>query len=65
MAIHSSNALTLAEWAKRLDPNGKIMDGMHRICKALNLGHKNIMARQLAHLPQPDFVGVPENELPY
>lgn len=41
------------------------MDGMHRICKALNLGHEHIMAFQLKELPDPDFVGVPENELPY
>ncbi len=48
-----------------LDPEGRVMDGMHRVCKALNLDHKAIRAYRLRELPPPDFIGVPAEELPY
>lgn len=48
-----------------IDPDGRVMDGMHRVCKALNLGRKMIAAFQLKSLPDPDFTGVPEDQLPY
>nr|WP_226895521.1 NUDIX domain-containing protein [Luteolibacter marinus] len=48
-----------------IDPSGRVMDGMHRVCKALELGWTTIPARRLPELPPPDFVGVPPGELPY
>lgn len=48
-----------------LDPSGRVMDGMHRVCKALNLGMDSIRACRLLELPEPDFVGVPPEDLPY
>jgi hypothetical protein len=47
-----------------LDPEGRVMDGMHRICKALIRGSMAIKAVQLSAMPEPDFVGVPIDELP-
>jgi hypothetical protein len=48
-----------------LDPEGRVMDGMHRVCRALMEGRKSILAVKLAALPEPDFVGVSAQELPY
>ena len=48
-----------------IDPDGRVMDGMHRVCKALIGGLKTIKAVQLSALPEPDFVGVPIDQLPY
>lgn len=48
-----------------LDPEGRVMDGMHRVCKALTEGRKSLKAVRLEMLPEPDFVGVAAEELPY
>jgi hypothetical protein len=48
-----------------VDPENRVMDGMHRVCKALNQDMKTIKAYRLPVLPEPDFTGVPMNELPY
>lgn len=48
-----------------IDPDGRVMDGMHRVCKALELGRKSIPARRLPELPEPDFAGVSPGDLPY
>jgi hypothetical protein len=48
-----------------LDPDGRVMDGMHRVAKALSLGQTHIKARRLAVLPEPDYLGVEPDELPY
>ena len=48
-----------------LDPDGRVMDGMHRICKALIQGLSTIKAVRLAVMPEPDFVGIPVDELPH
>ncbi len=48
-----------------IDPEGRVMDGMHRVCKALNGGLETIAAYQLTELPEPDFVGVSPQDLPY
>ena len=48
-----------------LDPDGRVMDGMHRVCKALISGQKAIKAVKLLAMPEPDFVGVPIDQLPY
>jgi hypothetical protein len=48
-----------------LSNDGRVMDGMHRICKALLLGHETIDAVRFLHDPEPDHIGVRPNELPY
>lgn len=48
-----------------LDPEGRVMDGMHRVAKALLLGQQTIAARRLTVLPEPDHVGVRPEDLPY
>ena len=45
--------------------NGRVMDGMHRVAKALLLGHKEIKAVKFAEDPAPDYEDVFENDLPY
>jgi len=41
------------------------MDGMHRVAKALLLGHPSIEAVQLTQDPEPDYIGVTPEELSY
>lgn len=48
-----------------VDPDGRVMDGMHRVCKASNQGLDFICAFRLPELPEPDFVGVAPENLPY
>ncbi len=48
-----------------MDAEGKLMDGMHRVAKALLAGHTHIHAQQLPHTPAPDFINVDVNSLPY
>ena len=48
-----------------VDPGGRVMDGMHRVCKALMLEKESILAVRLSELPEPDFVGVLPEDLPY
>ena len=48
-----------------LDPEGGVLDGMHRVGKALLQGLPTIAARRLPHLPPPDHVGVRPDDLPY
>jgi len=45
--------------------NGAVMDGMHRVSKALIEGHDTIDAVQFATDPDPDYVGCQPDELPY
>ena len=45
--------------------DGAVMDGMHRVTKALVLGRGAIDAVQFAADPAPDYVGVRPDELPY
>ena len=48
-----------------IDPDGRVMDGMHRVCKALHQGIATIAAVRFPELPEPDFVGIHPSELPY
>ncbi len=48
-----------------LAPDGRVMDGMHRVCKALNLGHATVKAKQFEQWPEPDHVDVDLADLPY
>jgi len=44
---------------------GKIMDGMHRVCKAKLEGHDTILAVQFEEPLEPDHVGKQPDELLY
>ncbi len=46
-------------------PDGRIMDGMHRVVKALLEGRCFIHAYRLPELPEPDYIGVFPDDLPY
>ncbi len=48
-----------------LSQDGGVMDGMHRVCKALILGKKTIPAVRFKQDPKPDYVGVDPDDLPY
>ena len=48
-----------------LDADGRVMDGMHRVCKALRDGESYIQAVKFAETPPPDYVGRQPDELPY
>lgn len=48
-----------------LCPRGRVMDGMHRVAKALLLGKSEIAAVRLLELPSPDHVGVDPDDLCY
>jgi hypothetical protein len=48
-----------------LDQAGRVMDGMHRVCKAVRQGLSTIPAVRFATDPEPDFVGRAPDELPY
>ena len=48
-----------------LSQDGGVMDGMHRVCKALNLGKTTISAVRFEQDPEPDYVGVDPDDLPY
>ena len=45
--------------------DGRVMDGMHRVCKAVMQGIEMIQAVQFATNPEPDYINVDINELPY
>jgi hypothetical protein len=48
-----------------LCPEGRVMDGMHRVCKALIEEREVILAVKLSKLHEPDYIGKEPNELPY
>ena len=48
-----------------MDAEGKLMDGMHRVAKALLAGHSHIHAQLLPQTPAPDFINVDVDSLPY
>lgn len=48
-----------------LCPEGRVMDGMHRVVKALLEGHDFVRAYRLPILPEPDYIGVHPDDLPY
>lgn len=48
-----------------LGPDGGVMDGMHRIARALLEGRDAIAARRLPELPEADYRGCQPDELPY
>lgn len=48
-----------------LAANGSIMDGMHRVCKAYLNNQKLIKAVKFNITPEPDFIDILPEELPY
>jgi len=48
-----------------LGADGRVMDGMHRVCKALNEGRTTIRAVQFDRDPEPDYIDVDLGDLPY
>ena len=48
-----------------LGVDGRVMDGMHRIVRALLDGRRSIPAVRFTVLPDPDFVDCDPSELPY
>lgn len=48
-----------------LSQNRRVMDGMHRVCKALIEGSETIRAVRFEVDPEPDSVGFAPDKLPY
>ena len=48
-----------------LSAGGRVMDGMHRVCKALLSGHSTVAAVRFTTDPAPDYTDVRPDELPY
>jgi hypothetical protein len=48
-----------------LGPDGRVMDGMHRVARALLEGRTTIAAVQLETLPEPDHRNCRPSDLPY
>ncbi|MFN7180336.1 hypothetical protein [Hyphomonas sp.] len=48
-----------------LDADGRLMDGMHRVCKAIRRGDTHIKAVRFPKTPKPDYVGRRPEDLPY
>jgi len=48
-----------------LGEDGRVMDGMHRVCRALIEGREMIRAVRFERDPEPDYVDVAPEDLPY
>lgn len=48
-----------------LNQDGRLMDGMHRICRAVREGKESMPAVRFVTDPDPDFVGRDIADLPY
>jgi len=48
-----------------LGSDGRVMDGVHRVCKAWIKGHKTIKAVRFEQDPEPDHIDVSLDDLPY
>jgi hypothetical protein len=48
-----------------LSSNGAVMDGRHRVAKAVVLGRTEVEAVKFDEDPEPDYVGLGPEELPY
>jgi len=48
-----------------LSQDGRVMDGMHRVCRALIEGRQTIRAVRFTVDPEPDCVDVHPDDLPY
>ena len=48
-----------------LSSDGRVMDGMHRVAKAMLEGHETIEAVKFSQDPEPDYEDVQPDDLPY
>jgi hypothetical protein len=48
-----------------LSSSGRVMDGMHRVCKALLENRATVAAVQFMTDPEPDYIDVDIDALPY
>ena len=48
-----------------LGPDGRVMDGTHRVARALLEGRTTIVAVRFTRLPAPDYRNCRPSELPY
>ena len=48
-----------------LSASGAVMDGRHRVARALREGRAEVEAVQFDEDPEPDFVGHDPDDLPY
>jgi hypothetical protein len=48
-----------------LGPDGRVMDGMHRIARAVFEGQESVLAVQFETLPDPDYRDCRAADLPY
>src|SRR3982751_127009 len=48
-----------------LSADGRVMDGMHRVAKALLLNLDSLLAKRFNEDPAPDHVGIAPDDLPY
>lgn len=48
-----------------LAEDGRVMDGMHRVCKAILQGHEEIPAVRFLQTPEPDYVDCVPEDLSY
>jgi hypothetical protein len=48
-----------------LSSNGRVMDGMHRVLKAILEGRSHVPAVRFSSDPMPDYIGVDPEALPY
>ena len=48
-----------------LSSDGRVMDGMHRVAKALLEGYETIEAVKFSQDPEPDYEDVQPDDLPY
>lgn len=62
--VHLIQAADLA-WPIILCPAGRVMDGMHRVVRALVEGRPSVLAYRLPALPEPDHLGVDPDDLDY
>ena len=53
------------EWPIILGPGNRVMDGMHRVARALLEGRTTIRAVRLEILPEPDYRDCRPEDLPY
>ncbi len=48
-----------------LSADGRVMDGMHRVARAVFEGRQEIEAVRFPRTPDPDYRNVPASDLPY
>lgn len=53
------------KWPILLCAQGRVMDGMHRVAKALLEGRDTIQAKRFEATPEPDHIGLNPDQLPY